>query len=229
MEHEFTITTKQLMDLPILYSSSTCPFSLRVRLTLLSAGLQVKLREVDLQNKPAAMLQASPKGTVPVLVMPSGQVIDHSLDIMHWILQKQDPAGWWFELSVRRQKMACELIKQSDNEFFDLLKRYRDAKDYLELSLQAHRALASDFPRQLEERLTHADFLMGDSACIADVAIAPFVNRFADIDRDWFAQQDWPRLRAWLQRCLLAPDFAPAMYHWAPWSAGQVEPLFPAS
>gem|GEM_PF-5769551 len=52
------------------------------------SGIGVELREVLLSNKPNAMLAASAKGTVPVLVLPDGTVLDESLDIIKWALDQ---------------------------------------------------------------------------------------------------------------------------------------------
>ena len=75
-----------MADVPILYSFRRCPYAMRARLALLVSGQAVAHREILLRAKPAAMLAASPKGTVPVLVLSDGQVIDESLEIMRWAL-----------------------------------------------------------------------------------------------------------------------------------------------
>ncbi len=77
--------------LPILYSFRRCPYAMRARLALAVSAQPYDLREVVLRNKPADMLAASPKGTVPVLVLPNGQVIEQSLDIMRWALGAGPP------------------------------------------------------------------------------------------------------------------------------------------
>ncbi len=81
--------------LPILYSFRRCPYAIRARMAINYAGVPVVLREVFLADKPASMLAVSPKGTVPVLVLPDGTVIDESVDIMHWALRQHDPDSWW--------------------------------------------------------------------------------------------------------------------------------------
>ena len=67
--------------LPVLYSFVRCPYAMRARMALLYASIKVELREVLLKDKPPSMLLASPKGTVPVLLLPDGGVLDQSLDI----------------------------------------------------------------------------------------------------------------------------------------------------
>ncbi|MDC6711366.1 glutathione S-transferase N-terminal domain-containing protein, partial [Leclercia adecarboxylata] len=67
-----------------LYSFRRCPYAMRARLGTLFAELKVELREVILKNKPAQMLAISPKGTVPVLQLFDGTVIEESREIMVW-------------------------------------------------------------------------------------------------------------------------------------------------
>ncbi|WP_413061499.1 glutathione S-transferase N-terminal domain-containing protein [Sphingomonas carotinifaciens] len=65
-----------MMTAHILYSFRRCPFAMRERLALGIGGVRHELREVRLSNKPAELLAASPKGTVPVLVTAEGVVLD---------------------------------------------------------------------------------------------------------------------------------------------------------
>ena len=67
---------------PILYSFRRCPYAIRARMALRVSGVSCELREVVLRDKPREMLACSPKGTVPVLQLPDGRVIDESLDII---------------------------------------------------------------------------------------------------------------------------------------------------
>src|SRR5690606_12591001 len=84
--HDLPAQTRAAMSLPILYSYRRCPYAMRARMALRYAGIAVEIREIVLRNKPQAMLAVSPKGTVPVLVLPDGEVIDESLEIMGWAL-----------------------------------------------------------------------------------------------------------------------------------------------
>ena len=73
------------MTHPILYSFRRCPYAMRARMALLVAGIEVELREVVLRDRPEHMLEISPKGTVPVLLLEDGTVIEESMDIMQWL------------------------------------------------------------------------------------------------------------------------------------------------
>lgn len=80
-------------DSPILYSFRRCPYAMRARMAMLASGVAYTHREVLLRDKPAAMLAVSPKGTIPVLVLVNGSVIDESIDIMSWALAQDDPSS----------------------------------------------------------------------------------------------------------------------------------------
>ena len=83
------------MERPILYSFRRCPYAMRARMALLQAGIQVELREVVLRDRPEHMMEISPKGTVPVLLLPDGTVLEESVDIMLWALDTSWLVGDW--------------------------------------------------------------------------------------------------------------------------------------
>ena len=186
--------------LPVLYSFRRCPYAIRARSALAVSGVGYELREVSLKNKPAEMLAASPKATVPVLVLPGGQVIDESLDIMRWALTKNDPDGW---LSPALDDMLA-LIADNDGKFKHALDRYKYPNRYpLESDSDekafalAQRLEAASWLQTVESRLSQG-WLRGAQLSLADMAILPFVRQFAHTDATWFAAQPWPQLQAWL-------------------------------
>ena len=189
--------------LPVLYSFRRCPYAMRARLALSVSGQPIEHREVVLRNKPAEMLAASPKGTVPVLVLPGGKVLDESLDIMRWALAVNDPAQWLSPPHGSPQDMAA-LIAGNDGDFKRHLDRYKYPNRYPDESsgdaagfaLQ-HRGEAADWLMQLDARLP-GGWLLGTQASLADMALLPFVRQFAHTDPAWFAAQPWPRLQRWL-------------------------------
>ena len=101
---------------PVLYSFRRCPYAMRARMALLSAGIDVELREVVLRDKPQSMIDASPKATVPVLIQSDGTVIDESLEIMVWALVENDPNDWMTPESGTLDDMLA-LIAQNDGPF----------------------------------------------------------------------------------------------------------------
>ena len=204
-------------SLPVLYSFRRCPYAMRARLALLEAGQEVEHREIALKNKPAEMLRASPKGTVPVLVLADGSVLDESLDIMRWALERNDPQGWLASDAADRED-AWALIAQNDGEFKFHLDRYKYPHRYGLADGAAHRELAQEFLDVLQDRLARYSFLAGARFGLADAAIAPFVRQFAHTDPAWFAAQTWSHLAQWLQDFEASAAFAQVMEKHPVWS-----------
>ena len=177
-------------DLPILYSFRRCPYAMRARLSLQVAGVACRLREVVLRDKPAEMLASSPKGTVPVLRIDAGTVLEESREIMSWALIKRDPDHW---LDVDRQE-AEALIDLCDGPFKQALDRYKYPNRYdLEDGIE-HREKGAEFLVLLNERLASSDHLFGSRMRYPDAAIMPFIRQFANTDRAWFDIQPLPHL-----------------------------------
>ena len=215
-----------MADLPVLYSFRRCPYAMRARLAISVSGQRVELREVILKNKPAELLAASPKGTVPVLVLQGGQVIDESLDVMLWALSQHDPENW---LAPEPGNMAdmLTLIAANDGAFKHSLDRYKypnrfptehrdvDARSFA----QRHRSDGAAWLCTLEPQLARGH-LFGSRASLADMALLPFVRQFAHTDADWFAAQPWPRLQAWLAAFEASALYAGVMGKHLPWRSG---------
>lgn len=208
-----------------LYSFRRCPYAMRARLGLLFAELQVELREIVLRNKPAQMLAMSPKGTVPVLQLCDGTVIEESREIMVWALEQHDPQGL---LDAQVLQQANALIDQNDNEFKHWLDRYKYADRHLEMTQAEYRQRGEVFLQVLEELLAHNPFLLGDKVTVADIGIMPFVRQFAHVDRDIFYTLPYPNLQRWLDHWLEHPLFLLAMTKFKPWQEGDEVVVFPA-
>lgn len=210
------------MTLPVLYSFRRCPYAMRARLALAVSGAAIGIREVVLRDKPADMLAASPKGTVPVLILSDGAVIDESLDIMHWALARTDPENW---LGSDPAGTAA-LISQCDGPFKHALDRYKYPNRYEGAAPLAQRAAGLQILGQWNARLAEAGgHLLTPHRTLADMATFPFVRQFAATDRDWFAAQDLPALQAWLAGHLASPLFRSVMTKHAQWHPGAPEPL----
>lgn len=209
----------------LLYSFRRCPYAMRARLALLAAGQSCELREVVLRDKPQALRDTSPKATVPVLVLPSGEVIDESLAIMQWALAQQDPLGWCTPTQGDLAQMLA-LVAETDTGFKPLLDRAKYPQRFGLVDGQAAREACVPFVGALQRRLAGTPFLFGDHAALADMALAPFVRQFAGIDAHWFAAQPWPDLQRWLQQWQDSDLFARAMQKFAPWHPQDVPVLF---
>lgn len=215
-----------MLRLPILYSFRRCPYAMRARLAIAAAGVSCVLREVVLRDKPAALLAASPKGTVPVLVDIDGRVIEESLDIMLWALKKKDPLGWMPAAPVERAQHAA-WITGCERDFKPHLDRYKYASRFTDVDAAAHRDRAGFYLARLDRQLSTHNALFGEHRMWADIAILPFVRQFALTDIDWFASQPWPHLQRWLDDFLTWPLLEMAMTKFEAWDRVGAGVVFP--
>ncbi|QDY71066.1 glutathione S-transferase [Qingshengfaniella alkalisoli] len=202
--------------IPILYSFRRCPYAMRARLAIAAAGQKVELREVVLRDKPQAFLSASPSATVPCLVTGAG-VIDESLDIMKWALDRSDPNHW-----LAMPEEGWGWIERADGPFKRALDRTKYAARYPDEDPAENRDAASEFLQSLDDQI---DGWLFDAPSIADFAILPFVRQFAYIDKAWFDDQPWPSLSEWLERFLASDRLAAVMRKYPQWVEGN-SPMF---
>ena len=204
---------------PILYSFRRCPYAMRARLALYASGQAYELREVLLKDKPDEMLALSPKGTVPVLQLPDGRVIDESIDIMAWALGQHDPLRWLDPDPISQ----TGLIRACDGDFKTHLDRYKYATRYEDADPMEERTLGEKFIQKLEQQLRRP-CLFGDMPCQADFAIAPFVRQFAIADEDWFYTTPYINVQRWLAAFINSEPFNAVMDKFDPWKPGD-EPI----
>ncbi len=225
----FRMTTqiKIPSGLPILYSFRRCPYAIRARLAIQASGVQVELREILLRDKPAQMLEISPKGTVPVLQLLSGEVRDESREVIDWALAQNDPQDWALAGQSALRQQAEELIDRNDGAFKNLLDHYKYAVRFPEQPAEHYRDAAMQILRDLDHRLTATGYLLDGRETVADIALYPFVRQFAFVDKVWFDQQPMPTLQSWLTRFLNTEGFARVMVKLSPWSVGAGGVQFP--
>ena len=210
--------------LALLYSYRRCPYAMRARMALSYAGIAYQLHDISLKDKPAGLLAVSPKGTVPVLVLPTGEVLEQSLDIMCWAFaQTGDIEGWWARAQTPD---ILHLWAVCDGDFKHHLDRYKYPGRYAGANALAHRSSAAAWLAGLEQQLQTTGWLFGPAPSLADMAIAPFVRQFAQTDPDWFAAQDWPKLRFWLNAIVSSALFDSVMHKYPPWQRGTESVIF---
>jgi glutathione S-transferase len=202
-------------NLPILYSFRRCPYAMRARLALLASGIDYEHREVVLRDKPAELIAASPKGTVPVLVLPSGEVIDQSVDIMLWALIQNDPYCW-----LEHEVEALKMIVQCDGDFKHHLDRYKYPSRFADQNTIDHRAKAAEFADQVNLHLQQNSYKFNSTTGIYYAGHISFLRQFANTDKAWFATQSWPYLQAALADFEASAEFKTIMQTHAPYRTG---------
>lgn len=206
----------------ILYSFRRCPYAIRARLALRAAGLRpgldLELREVSLRARPPELLEASAKATVPVLVLPDGQVLAESLAIMQWALTQADPEGWWQGRSAAERELIEALITENDGPFKRHLDRFKYPERFPGEVAELHCQAALTILRQWSARLLPGGWLLGERPSLADLALLPFVRQFRLADPEGFdAASGLAPLQIWLQRFLGSPELAAVLEEpWGP-------------
>ncbi len=190
---------------PVLYTFLRCPYAIRARMTLAYATVDYETREVSLRDKPRDLLALSPKGTVPVMRLIDGTVLEQSLDIMMWTLAQHDPQQWLAPGHSHALPDVC------DADFKPRLDRYKYANRHPEQSLEQHRADAAQFVTHLEEILGSQSHLCGAQHSWVDTAVFPFVRQFARCEPSWFATAPYPRVKHWLASIAASDFFLRAM------------------
>ncbi len=196
------------MQRPLLYTYRRCPYAIRARMALIEASIEFDAHEIVLREKPAEMLAVSPKGTVPVLVLHDGRVIEESLDIMRWAFEGRDQLGWW----SRAQTPSCQaLIALTDGPFKQHLDRYKYPERAGDSAPLFHRDQGATLLQALEQQLATQAWLGGEDPCAADLAIFPFVRQFRAVNPGWFDAQAFDATRQWLQGWLQCEQFKRCM------------------
>jgi len=211
---------------PILYSLRNCPYAIRARMAILAAKQQVILRNIVLTDKPQAFLIASPKGTVPVLELTSKIVIDESLQIMLWALGKNDPDNLLHVDDVRVLTKMLALIEVFDQQFKPCLEQYKCAKRYHEDTVKEYRQACEQYLQPLEQALNHHAFVLSEHESLADLALFPFIRQFSRVERQWYLQSPYPKLRQWLNNYLQRPLFTRVMAKYQIWSKNDHQVCF---
>jgi len=211
-----------MTELPILYSFRRCPYAMRARMALVASGAVVELREVLLKDKPPELVAASPKATVPVLVLSDGRVIEESLDVMQWALVQSDPLGW-----LEGTALDSDWISECDGDFKHWLDCYKYAERYPEHTAEDYRQKAESFIQKLEDRLSVSDWMGGEAAHAVDAALFPFIRQAAGVDPSWWQRAPYPSVRRWLENWLNSALFSAIMAKYPRWESGQAGERFP--
>lgn len=206
-----------------LYSFRRCPYAMRARLAIAYSKQNVQLREILLKEKPQELLQISPKGTVPVLQLSNGEVLDESLEIMVWALSENDPEHWLND----NIHQSLTLIDENDFEFKAWLDKYKYADRFPENTETFYRQQCEDFLVKLEQRLKQHTYLFSNNISLADMAIFPFIRQFSGVDKTWFEQAPYPHLQHWLDNLVSSQLFISIMEKYPTWLSTNQSQTFP--
>jgi len=210
-------------NLPILYSFRRCPYAMRARMAIHISSQKCEIREVLLRDKPPSMLEYSSKGTVPVLVLQSGEVIDESLDVIDWALNLNDPDNW--QRSKNNEKTK-ELIKINDGEFKYHLDRYKYSKRYDNEDPEFHRKKCLSFIEKVNSELQNSKYIFDDAISYIDISLLPFIRQFRIADNEWFDELPYENVKSWLSNFLNSELLESIMSKHDLWKEGDEVTIF---
>ena len=214
---------KSKNNLPILYSFRRCPYAMRARMAIHISGQRCELREVLLRDKPPSMLEYSAKGTVPVLILQDGKVIDESLDVIDWALNLNDPDNWQRSKDTKKTK---ELIKINDGEFKYHLDRYKYSKRYDNEDPEFHRKKCLKFIESVNNELNNSKYIFDDNISYTDIVLLPFIRQFRIADIEWFDSLPYDNLKKWLSSFLESSLLNSIMKKYDLWKEGDKSIVF---
>ena len=206
------------LSTPILYSFRRCPYAMRARMALVKAGINAELREVELKNKPDEMLQASPKGSVPVLILPGGKVIDESKDIMYWALSVSDPDNWL----IPNKESIDNIIKLNDTKFKHALDRYKYPNRYPDEDCSGAKDTCLEILKNYEQKINgNGGFIATSHLSMADIAVFPFIRQYVFVNKGAFDSLPLPKLHEWFDNLINSSIFKIIMVKNEPWKSEQ--------
>ena len=187
------------------------------------ANIKCEIREVRLNNKPKDMLEASPKGTVPVFVLKD-KIIDESIEIINWVVSKSN----LFKGNISDEKIILteRLINTFDNDFKYHLDRYKYSTRYKDVDVAEHRNECMKILIELEGMLSEDGWFFGKKVNKLDVSILPFIRQFRIANPEWFDQQkEIKNVQRLLNNFLESSLFKDVMFNYKVWEEG-IEPIY---
>ncbi len=201
---------------PILWSFRRCPYAMRARLAIYANNLTVELREISLKNKPREFLINSPKGTVPVLKLKNGEIIDESNDIINWSIDSSNDVDNWIT-PLNNKIIDDNFLSFVDGKFKSDLDRYKYSNRF-NSNKNVHRSSGEKFLNKIEKILNQQQFLSGNQIGLIDYSTLPFIRQFRIADTNWFDNKNWPKLHLWLNDFLTSDIFLSIMKKYDLWS-----------
>ena len=150
-------------------------------MALAHTQISVELREILLSERPDELYAISSKGTVPVLELEDGQVIDESFDIIMWALDQTNTD--WMEINPDQQ---LKMIHANDHEFKPWLDKYKYHQRHPGHTKEYYQDQCDAFLSNYNEILKMQPYLIGEKIQLLDVAVFPFVRQFAFVDLQYF-------------------------------------------
>ena len=202
---------------------------MRARMALYLSQIEVELRDVSLRNKPQPMIEISPKGTVPVLLLDDGSVIDESLEIINWCI-KRNPSLFKDRLNKDQELFTEDIIKIFDKEFKFHLDRYKYSSRYKDVDETSHRNSCISILKNLDKEIKNTSYFFSNNPHKIDLCILPFIRQFRIANPNWFDNhEEIPRIQKWLSSFLESYLLKEVMVSYEVWEKNKPITIFPIS
>ena len=189
----------------------------------------VELREVSLRDKPQSMLEISPKGTVPVLILDDGNVIDESIEIIEWCIKKKKNI-FTETLNSDQELFTEDAIKLFDEKFKFHLDRYKYATRYEDVDEILHRESCVEILKTMENKISNKFFFYTDHLNKIDICILPFIRQFRIANPEWFDNHiEFPKVQKWLDNFLKSSILEEIMVSHEVWKKNNTAIFFPTN
>ena len=202
---------------------------MRARMALCLSKTIVELREVSLRNKPQSLLEISPKGTVPVLLLEDGSVIDESIEIIEWCINNKKDM---FKDTLNKDQVLFteDAIKLFDEKFKFHLDRYKYASRYENVDATSHKDACLDILKTLDKYIYNTKWFFSNNINKIDISVLPFIRQFRIADPEWFdVNQDIPNIQIWLENFLQSKLLNIVMVNFEVWEPNNPIKLFPTN
>jgi glutathione S-transferase len=185
--------------------------SLASHITILEAGLPVKVDFVDTKTKRTEsgkdFLKISPNGYVPALQLDGGQILNEGPSVLQYLADQKPEKGLAPKWGTLERYQLIDVLNYISTEvhkalFIPLLTPGAPEAAKAEAEAELPRALD-----HLQSRLGKKAFLIGDTFSVADAYLFVMLTWAAYVGTDL---KRWPQLAAYYERLTARPAVAKA-------------------
>ena len=112
------------------------------------------------------------------------------------------------------------LIEINDFSFKEDLDHYKYSDRFPEHSEQRYRQACEEFIEEIEEMLAENRYLLGGQLSLADIAVFPFIRQFSLVDKGWFDQSEYVKVKTWLDTLISTSLFQKVFQKHDIWQPG---------
>jgi len=186
------------MSFTLFFSPGACSFSPHIALR--EAGLPFALERVDLRTKRTAggedFLAINPKGYVPALKLPNGELLTEGPAIVQWIADQAPEKGLAFTPGTIERARVQEWLTYVGTELHKSFSPLFDRAATEDVKTSARNRIAARFA-YVNAHLDGRAFLVGERFTVADGYLYTVLSWTAFVGID-LAQ--WPALEAFRAR-----------------------------